>query len=143
MGLRLIPLALVAAFFSMFVLDTGGASSQQESNQRGGAAGLVAAVVQLVATDVIDIEDTDVQVGLVNVDKSLNNLRALNNVLNNSPILSNNDIDIVDVIDIDDVNVLDGAQVTALNNFLNHNDVDVGVGVAVLDSGDLIVLNRD
>ena len=55
---------------------------------RGGAAGLVAAVVQANVCDVHVLNN------------SLNNLLrnadidVLNNVLNNSPILSNNDIDV-------------------------------------------------
>ena len=141
MKLRLVSLALVAAFVGAVVVGAAGASAQRN---QAGARGLVNAIVQLVATDVVDITDSTVQVGLVNVDDSLNNLRALNNVLNNSPILSDNTIVVTDVIDIGDVSVLNGAQITALNNFLNANDVDVDaiVGVAVLSSQDLILISR-
>jgi hypothetical protein len=143
MKLRLISLALVAAFVGTFVLGATGAAAQP--NQTAGAAGVVAAVVQLVATDVIDVEDNEIQVGLVNINRSLNNLRALNNVLNNSPILSNNDIDVVDVIDIGDINVLNDSQIQILTDFLNNNTdlIDAVVGVAVLSTGDLVVFNQN
>ena len=100
--------------------------------------------MQVVATDVIDIEDTDVQVGLVDVNRSLNNLRARNNVLNNCPILSNNDIDVVDVIDIGDVNVLNDSQIEVLTDFPNDNTdlLDAIVGVAVLSTGYLVLIAR-
>ena len=135
-----------------------GVDSQQQQRQRGGAAGIVAAVVNL-AVGPLDLTDTNIQVGLVNIDKSLNNLTALNNVLNNSPILSDitvgdvsvlSDITIFDVVDITNVlndltitNVLNKNQITALNLFLLNNPTilltDV-IGVAVLTTGDLIIL---
>ena len=65
-----------------------GVDSQQQGRQRGGAVGVVAAVVNLAVDRTLNLTDTDIQVGLVNIDRSLNNLTALNNVLNNSPILS-------------------------------------------------------
>ena len=145
MKLRLMSLALVTALVGTVVLGAVGASAQRDVTQRGGAAGLVAAVVQLVTDDVIELEDNVVQVGLVNVNRSLNNLRALNNVLNNSPILSNNDIDVVDVIDIGDIDVeLTLEQIEILTDFLNSNDdlIDVIVGVVVLSTGDLVIINR-
>ena len=74
---------------------------------------------------------------MVELNNALNNLRALNNVLNNSPILSNNDIDVT----VQDISVLNGAQIEILTNFLNNNDLtfDDVVGVSVLDGGDIIV----
>ena len=129
---RIASAALAASLFGTAVT---GAVAAQRTSQQGGAAGLVAAVVQV--SDAIDINDSVVQVGLVNVNESLNNLRALNNVLNNSPILSNNDIDVT----ITDVNVLNGLQITALNNFLNGSNIVITdvVAVGVLSGGDLIV----
>ena len=52
---------------------------------------------------------------MVELNNSLNNLRALNNVLNNSPILSNNDIDVTiyDVVEV--------------QNVLNDLNVDVDI----------------
>ena len=151
MKLRIVSLALVAALVGAFVLGAASAEAKRDTTQVAGARGLVDAIVQLAA----DFYDNTVQVGLVNVNRSLNNLRALNNVLNNSPILSNNDIDVVDVIDSGDVNVtltdvqigilqhfLNDAQITALNNFLNDNQDSADVVVVVLSTGDLVLISR-
>jgi len=58
-------------------------------------------------------------------------------VLNNSPILSNNDIDVT----VQDISILNGAQLEVLTDFLNNNNIalDDVVGVSVLSGGDLIV----
>ena len=57
-------------------------------------------------------------------------------MLNNSPILSGNDIDIT----VQDINVLTNAQIDILRDAnIVLNDV---VGVAVLSGGDLIVFTR-
>lgn len=104
----------------------GGGTGQ---GQTGGAAGLVAAVLQIQADDVVNVQVVD----------SLNNLRALNNILNNSPILSNNDIDVT----VGDVSILtDFLNDVQLQDFLNDNNIVLNdiVGVAVLSGGDLIVL---
>ena len=103
-------------------------------DQEAGAAGLVAAIVQLQNNGEFDV---------VEIDNTLNNLIALNNVLNNSPILSNNDVDVnvYDVVDVQDV--LNDLEIDVdINDVLNDlgivaNDV---VGVAVLSGGDVIVL---
>ena len=99
--------------------------------QQGGAAGLVAAVVQIATDDVVT----------VNVVDSFNNLDALNNILNNSPILSNNDIDVT----VGDVSILtdflNNNNVT-LEDFLNDNNIvleDI-VQIVLLETGDIIVL---
>ena len=64
-------------------------------------------------------------------------------MLNNSPILSRNDITVTRVVTIGDVAVLNltDVQVTALTNFLNDNDVDVDsvIGVGVLSGGQLVI----
>jgi len=90
--------------------------------QQGGAAGLVAAVVQ--AADTIDITDTNIEVVTIQLENSLNNLRALNNVLNNSPILSNNDIDIV---------ITDVIEIGTIENL---------IAIGILEGGDLILFTR-
>ena len=74
------------------------AQNQGNSGNQGGAAGLIAAVVQLNNTD-IDV---------ITVDDSFNNLTV--RALNNSPIL--NDLK----IDVDDVNVLSGVTIFVLSN---------------------------
>jgi hypothetical protein len=140
-------LAIAGSLFGATIAGVGAAPP--DTVQRGGAAGLVAAVVQ--AADLVNITDSVIQV--VNIQDSLNNLTALNNVLNNSPILSNNDI--IDDITVGDVNVLNdvitvgditltNVQVTALTNFLNANDINLDdvVGIAILSGGDLLVFTR-
>ena len=90
--------------------------------QQGGAAGLVAAVVQ--AADTIDITNTNIEVVTIQVEDSLNNLRALNNALNNSPILSNNDVDIV-ITDVIEIGTIDNL-----------------IAIGILKGGDLILFTR-
>jgi hypothetical protein len=109
---------------------TGAATVAQDTGQgnQGGAAGVVAAVVQA------NLDDTTVDV--VEINDSLNNLTALNNFLNNSPIT------VTDVVEVGDIDVeLSDVQVVALNNFLNNNELDLNdvVEVNVLSGGDLIV----
>ena len=92
---------------------------------RNGAVGLVAAVV--TAQDLIDVNNSTIDIAVVELNNSLNNLRALNNVLNN------NDVDIT----IQDIDVLTGAQIAILEDAtIVLSDV---VGVAILDGGDFIV----
>lgn len=111
---------------------SGAAVAAQDTNQgqQGGAAGVVNAIVQAQLDDTVNIEIVD----------SLNNLRALNNVLNNSPILSNNDIDVT-LQDID-VNVLSitVGDVT-VQEVLNDNDIAIDdvVAVTVLETGDVLI----
>ena len=126
---RIASFALAASLFGTAAAGTVSSVSAQQSN-RGGAAGLVAAVVQIATEDVVE----------VNVVDSFNNLRALNNVLRNSPILSNNEVDIT----VGDVsllsNFLNENNVT-LENFLNDLDIDIDdvVAIGILDTGDIIV----
>ena len=117
---RIAAAALAASLVGTAAVGT---VSAQQSN-RGGAAGLVAAVVQIAADDVVDVRVVD----------SFNNLRALNNVL------SNNDVDIT----VGDVSILsdflNNNNIT-LENFLNDNNVvleDV-VAIGLLDTGDIII----
>ncbi|MFP7721736.1 hypothetical protein [Lysobacter sp. A3-1-A15] len=94
--------------------------------QAGGAAGLVGAVVQLAANDVADVKVVD----------SLNNLVAVENVLNNSPILSGNDTEVT----VGDISLLDGLDVDL--NALGIT-VDEVTGVVLATTGtvtDVLVL---
>jgi hypothetical protein len=143
MKVRFAALATGIALFGFLLVAP--AAAAPPATQTQGAAGLVNALVGLNNTLSQD------QVGLVNVGNSLNNLTALNNVLNNSPILSGN-------------NVLNGSPI--LNNSLNNlqviknvliangslngntitaangNTVDIGqvLGVAVLNGGGIAVI---
>ncbi|MDP9379207.1 MAG: hypothetical protein M3Q29_03500 [Chloroflexota bacterium] len=129
MKIRLASLALVAALMLSFTVGFSDRASAQSN--RGGAAGLVAALVQIATDDVVE----------VNVVDSFNNLRALNNVLNNSPILSNNDIDVT----VGDINVLtdflNNNNIT-LQDFLNENNIELEdiLQVIVLNTDDIVVL---
>ena len=127
---RIASLALVAAMAFALTAGFTGQASAQQSNV-GGVAGLVAALVQINADDVVD----------VNIVDSFNNLKLLNNILNNSPILSNNDVDVT-IGDIDVLtNFLNNNNVT-LEDFLNDNNIVLSdiLQVIVLDGGDIIVL---
>lgn len=75
---------------------------------------------------------TDVQV--VNVEDSVNNNRALNNILNN------NQTDIAVLQDFLN-NSVNNNNVEFLQNFLNNNDIDIDdvVAIDVLRNGDVVV----
>ena len=119
---RIASFALAASIFGTAAVGTVSGVAAQQSN-RGGAAGLVAAVVQIAADEVVSVEVVD----------SLNNLTALNNILNNSPILSGNDVDVT----VGDVSILS----ITLEDFLNDNNVlleDV-VAIGILSTDDIII----
>ena len=82
---KILPLILGGA---LSVAAVAPAAANSHQTQVGGAGGLVAAVVQA------QVRDVDVFV----LNNSLNNLlrNADIDVLNNSPILSNNDIEILE-----------------------------------------------
>ena len=127
---RIASFALAASIFGTAAVGTVSGVAAQQSN-RGGAAGLVAAVVQIAAEEVVSVEVVD----------SLNNLTALNNILNNSPILSNNDVDVT----VGDVSILSNflnANDITLEDFLNDNNVlleDV-VAIGILSTDDIIIV---
>lgn len=140
--------AVVAGLMSLLLVAPV-AAAPPAANQTQGAAGLVNALVGLNG------QLGPNQVGLVNIGNSLNNLTALNNVLNNSPILSGNNVlngspilnnnnVLQDILNgsLNNNNVLNNVQVTALNNFLNNNHIAVGqvLGVAVLSGGGIAVI---
>jgi hypothetical protein len=144
-------LAIAGSLFGGTVLGVAAAPPERANNN--GAAGVVAAAVQ--ALNNINIRDNVVDVAVVEINdslnNSLNNLTALNNFLNGSPILSNNNVTIGDVnvdvltglVTVGDITLTD-IQVTALNNFLNESNIlitDV-IGIAVLSGGDLLVFTN-
>lgn len=115
--------AVLAAAIAMPA--TAGDKSNKQA-QAGGASGLVAAVVQVAANDVADVKVVD----------SLNNLVAVENVLNNSPILSKNNTDVT----VGDISLLDGLNVDV--NALGIT-VDQITGVVLAKTGtitDVIIL---
>ena len=136
----LAALALAGSLLGATVV--GAAAAPPNPTQRGGAAGLVAAVVQAIAN--VDVRTGDIDVAVVELNNSLNNLTALNNVLNNSPILSNNDIiDDITVIngDVTVTDVLNDAQIAVLNDVVDLENVVI-VAIVELLSGDFIVITQ-
>lgn len=137
---RIAALAVLTGLLSLLLVAPA-AAAPPPATQVQGAAGLVNALVGLNHTL------NGNQVGLVNVGNSLNNLTALNNVLNNSPVLSGN-------------NVLNGSPIlnnslnnlvtitNVLNNSLNgltllsSNNIAIGqvLGIAVLSGGGIAVI---
>lgn len=114
---------------AMMLSITGPAfAAPNPTNQSGGAAGVVAAVVQVDDTlNELSVLSPggDQNIEVVTVKDSLNN------VLNNSPILSNNVITLQNFLNNN----------TVLTNFLNDNDIlitDV-VAVDVLSGGDIVI----
>ena len=132
---RIASAALAASLFGVAAV---GAVDAQQTNQKGGAAGVVAAVVNAD----VDLTNNQIDVAVVELNNSLNNLRALNNVLNNSPILSNNDIDVT----VGDVTILqdflnDNDIDITVEDFLNNNNIDIEdvVAIGILNGQDVIV----
>ncbi len=139
-------IASLAIAGSLFGATIAGVSAAQPSSvQQGGAAGVVAAVVQ--ANNLINNNTLDVTV--VQLNNSLNNLTALNNVLNNSPILNNNNILQGITVQNIDVAIANGSfngpiLQNALQNALRNANITIQdvVGVAVLNGGDIILFAR-
>ena len=107
--------------------------AQAQPNQAAGAAGLVAAVVQVDRTlnDLQVLSDIG-EINIVRVEDSLNNLR----VLNNSPILSDNVVTVQDFLN--NCTVVSCIEIT---DVLNDNNVVVSdvVAIDVLSGGDIDV----
>lgn len=123
-----LSVAFVAAF---------SVAAAAQTDQKGGAAGLVAAVLQIATDDTLQNNGT-VDVRVIQLDRSLNNLTALNNVLNNSPVLSKNNVEVT----VQDIQALNDN--TVLTDFLKNNNIAIGqvVGASVLSGGDIIVFRQ-
>jgi hypothetical protein len=140
---QLAALTLAGALMTSTVVGIAAASPTQVAGN--GAGGVVAATV--TALQNVAINDT-VDVTIVQLNNSLNNLRALNNVLNNSPIANNNNI--LQGITVQNIDVaiangsLNNNNLPILQNALQNADIAIGqvVGVAVLSNGDLLVFTR-
>ena len=115
--------AVIAGLFTMSATRT--AARPVEQAQSGPIAVLLGLVNALLS-----VNAQGSQVGLVNLNNSLNNLRALNNFLNR------NDIDIT----LRNISVLSNNQLELLRN-ANVNISRV-VAVSVLSGGDIIVFQR-
>ena len=125
-------LAAVLMACAMLVASAAAASAApaNATRQSGGAAGVVAAVVQVddtlnnlsVLSDIGSVEVITVKDSLNNV---LQNARFLNNVTVLQNFLNNNDVDV-------------------LNNALNNNNVVVSdvIAIDVLSGGDLLIFTQ-
>lgn len=128
-------ISLVLALAATMALSAVSAGAAQP-NQVGGAAGVVAAVVQVdrtlndlqVLSNIGNLEIVTVKDSLNNV---LQNARFLNNITVLQDFLNNPTCSVVAVCD-------------SLKNFLNSNDVlitDV-VAIDVLSGGDIVIFQR-
>jgi hypothetical protein len=124
---RIASFALAASLFGSVAVGTVAAQGQGQGGAQGaGAAGLVAAVAQVIA----NLDNTTVEVVTVDIGNSFNNLDALQNFLNNN--LNNNNVPIT----IQDIEVIEDISI------LNCGTCENVVGVAVLSGGDIIVFER-
>jgi hypothetical protein len=124
----------IAAMAAAGLLSLGlSAPAAAAPNQVAGAAGLVAVVVQIDRTlnNVSVLSDIG-EINIVNVEDSLNNLQ----VLNNSPILSDNVVIVQDFL-----NNCTVASCFEISNFLNDNNVNVQdvISIDLLSGGDINV----
>ena len=125
-------LAAICLAFAMLVASAAAASAApaNATRQSGGAAGVVAAVVQVddtlnnlsVLSDIGSVEVITVKDSLNNV---LQNARFLNNVTVLQDFLNDNDVDV-------------------LNDALNNNNVVISdvIAIEVLSGGDLLVFTQ-
>lgn len=123
--------ALLTAGAMTFAVTAPAVAAPNPTNQSGGAAGVVAAVVQVDDTlNELSVLSPggDQNIEVVTVKDSLNN------VLNNSPILSDNVITLQNFLNNNEV----------LKNALNNLNVDVSdvVAVDVLSDGTIVVFSR-
>lgn len=123
--------ALLTAGAMTFAVTAPAVAAPNPTNQSGGAAGVVAAVVQVDDTlNELSVLSPggDQNIEVVTVKDSLNN------VLNRSPILSDNVITLQNFLNNNEV----------LNNALNNLDVDVSdvVAVDVLSDGTIVVFSQ-
>lgn len=127
MKMNSIALACATVLAAAIAMPVDAQSNRGNKQAQGaGASGLVAAVVQVAANDVVDVRVVD----------SLNNLIAVENVLNNSPILSSNDIDVT----VGDISLLDGLDIDVNALGITLDDI-AGVVLATSDgTTDVIIL---
>lgn len=131
---RIAALAVLVGLLSLIVAAPISAATPQTTVQKNGAGGLVAAVVDVVT----QVQAQNAQVGLVNLNNSLNNLTAVNNILNHNNVLDHNNVPVT----VQNISILNGVQLTVLNNALNNLNIAIGqvIGVAVLSGGQIIAL---
>ena len=122
------------AAVSAAMIGLSAAPAMAAPNQAGGAAGVVAAVVQVDRTlNNVNVLSNIGEIKVVEVSDSLNN------VLNNSPILSNNVVTVQDFLN--NCTVVSCVEIT---DFLNNNNVAISdvVAIDVLSGGDITVFTQ-
>ncbi|MDQ3619898.1 MAG: hypothetical protein M3391_07165 [Actinomycetota bacterium] len=128
----------IAALVAGSLLSLGAAvpasAHPHHPTQVGGAAGLVAAVVQV--NDTLNNLTLLSNIGSIEV---ITVKDSLNNVLNNSPILSNNVVTLQDFLN--NCTVLSCIEIT---DFLNDNNIMISdvVAIDVLSGGDIVIFQR-
>lgn len=128
-------LVALVATVALSVVSVG-AAAPNPNNQSGGAAGVVAAVVQVQDTlNDLQVLSGNENLEIVTVKDSLNNVlqnaRFLNNITILQNFLNNPDCSVIAVCD-------------SLKNFLNNNDVVITdvVAIDVLSGGDVVVFEQ-
>ena len=125
----------LAGTMALSVVSTG-AAAPNPNNQSGGAAGVVAAVVQIQDTlNNLQVLSGNENLEIVTVKDSLNNVLQNARFLNNITILQ-------DFLNQPNCSVV--ALCDSLTDFLNNNNVlitDV-VAIDVLSGGDIVVCQR-
>ena len=125
----------LAATLALSVVSTG-AAAPNPNNQSGGAAGVVAAVVQVQDTlNNLQVLGGNENLEIVTVKDSLNNVLQNARFLNNITILQ-------DFLNQPNCSVV--ALCDSLTNFLNDNNVQISdvVAIDVLSGGDIVVFQR-
>lgn len=128
--MRISKKSRLAAVLGAAVMAVGLAAapaSAKHANQSGGAAGVIAAVVQVDRTlnDLVDVNIEDSNIEVVTVKDSLNNN------LNNNDVLSDNVVTLQNFLNNNEV----------IKNVLNNNNVQIDdvVAIDVLSGGDITV----
>ena len=115
---------------------SAGAAAPNPNNQSDGAAGVVAAVVQVQDTlNNLQVLSGNENLEIVTVKDSLNNVLQNARFLNNITILQ-------DFLNQPNCSVV--ALCDSLTNFLNDNNVQISdvVAIDVLSGGDIVVFQR-
>ncbi len=132
---RLTLLLGLATTMALSIVSVG-AAAPNPNNQSGGAAGVVAAVVQVQDTlNNLQVLSGNENLEIVTVKDSLNNVlpnaRFLNNITILQDFLNNPNCSVVAVCD-------------SLQDFLNNNNVAICdvVAIDVLSGGDIVVFQQ-
>ena len=132
---RLTLLLALATTMALSIVSVG-AAAPNPNNQSGGAAGVVAAVVQVQDTlNNLQVLSGNENLEIVTVKDSLNNVLQNARFLNNITILQNF---------LNDPSCSVVAVCDSLQNFLNDNNVQISdvVAIDVLSGGDVVVFSR-